>query len=177
MFQSYLFTVMLMMQVFLWFILTAGPFIGAQFPPPPTSALLGIEVGARPPAFCNVVEESRPFSDDQSKAVDVDENGWPKADGKMVVFDLRPTFAWNPPIDDPEKKIPQSLDGVWKLSFSGLTNVSIGDSLFSGTITNVMFDNTTNITTADINYPEGEGLMCLTSVTCSIHHLTPKEAE
>ena len=142
-------------------IATVAPFSGAQFPPPPTSAPVGVEVGARPPAFCDIVKESRPFTDEQGKAVDVDENGWPKADGKMVVFDLRPAFAWAPPIDDPEKKIPQNLDGVWKLSFSGNANVSIADGSFSGSITNVQFNNTTNITTADINYPKGEALMVL----------------
>ena len=100
-----------------------------------------------------LLELSRPFIDEQGKVVDVDESGWPKADGKMVVFDLRPVFAWAPPIDDPLKKIPQSLDGVWKLNFSGIANVSIADGSFSGSITNIQFDNTTNITTADINYP------------------------
>lgn len=45
----------------LCFILTTGPFIKAQFPHIPTSALLGVEVGARPPAFCDVVKESRPL--------------------------------------------------------------------------------------------------------------------
>lgn len=138
------------------------PFNWAQFPPPPTSATLGVEVGARPPAFCDVMKESRPFSDEQGKAVAVDENGWPKADGKLVVFDLRPAFAWAPPIDDPEKKIPENLDGIWKLSFSGLANVSIADGSFSGSISNIKFDNTTNVTTADINYPKSEALMVLT---------------
>ena len=136
-------------------------FTNAQFPPPPTSAPLGVEVGARPPPFCDVVKESRPFSDEQGENVDVDESGWPKADGKLVVFDLRPAFAWAPPIDDPDKKIPQNLDGIWKLSFFGLANVSIADSSFSGTITNIEFDNSTNVTTADINYPKGEALMVL----------------
>ena len=133
----------------------------AQFPPPPTSAAVGVEAGGRPPPFCDVVKHSNPFKDEQGEVVDVDESGWPKADGKLVVFDLRPTFAWAPPIDDPEKKIPQNLDGVWKLSFSGIANVSIADGSFSGLITSIQFDNTTNITTADINYPKGEALMVL----------------
>lgn len=88
----------------------------AQFPPPPTSPALEVEVGGRPSTFCDVIKGSNPFKDEQGEAVDVDESGWPKADGKMVVFDLRPTFAWSPPINNPEKKIPQNLDGVWKLS-------------------------------------------------------------
>ena len=133
----------------------------AQFPPPPTSAAVGVEVGGRPPPFCDVMKTSNPFKDEQGNVVDVDESGWPKADGKITVFDLRPTFAWAPPIDDPEKKIPQNLDGVWKLNFSGIANVSIADGSFSGSITNVQFDNTTNVTTADINYPKGEALMVL----------------
>ena len=44
----------------------------------------------------------------------MDDNGWPKADGKLVVFDLRPAFAWKPPVDDPEKRSLTNLDGVWK---------------------------------------------------------------
>ena len=88
-------------------------------------AALGVEVGRRPSPFCDVLKDSVPFKDEQGEAVGVDENEWPKADGKMVVFDLRPAFAWAPPIDDPEKKLPQNLDGIWKLSFSGIANVSI----------------------------------------------------
>ena len=65
----------------------------AQFPPPPTSAAVGVEVGGRPTPFCDVIKSSNPFEDEQGEVVDVDESGWPKADGKMVVFDLRPTFA------------------------------------------------------------------------------------
>ena len=137
------------------------PFDKAQFPPPPTSAPLGVEVDARPPAFCDVVKESRPFSDAQGKSVPVDASGWPKGDGKLVVFDLRPAFAWAPPIDDPDKVIPKNLDGIWKLSFSGLANVSIADGSFSGSITSIQFNNHTNLTTADINYPKGEALMVL----------------
>ena len=78
----------------------------SSFPPPPTLASLGVEVSARPPAFCDVVKESRPFTDSQGNEVEIDGNGWPTANGKLVVFDLRPAFAWAPPIDDPEKKIP-----------------------------------------------------------------------
>lgn len=133
----------------------------STFPPPPTSANLGVEVGARPPAFCDVVKESRPFIDDQGNAVKTDENGWPMGDGKLVVFDLRPAFAWAPPIDDPEKKIPQNLDGIWKLAFVGIANVSIADDSFKGNITNMQFDNTTNVSTLDINYPKDEALMSL----------------
>ena len=133
----------------------------AQFPPPPTSATVGVEVGGRPSPFCDVMKTSNPFKDEQGNVVAMDDSGWPKADGKIAVFDLRPVFAWAPPIDDPEKKIPQNLDGVWKLSFSGIANVSIADGSFSGSITNIQFDSTTNITTADINYPKGEALMVL----------------
>lgn len=133
----------------------------STFPPPPTSANLGVEVGARPPAFCDVVKESRPFIDDQGNAVKTDENGWPMGDGKLVVFDLRPAFAWAPPIDDPEKKIPKNLDGIWKLAFVGIANVSIADDSFKGSITNMQFDNTTNVSTLDINYPKDEALMSL----------------
>lgn len=137
------------------------PSTSLPFPPPPTTAALGVEVGGRPPVFCDVMKESRPFADNQGNQVKTDENGWPTEDGKVVVFDLRPAFAWAPPIDDPEKKIPQNLDGVWKLSFVGMANVSIADESFKGTITNVQFDNATNVTTADINYPKDEALMVL----------------
>ena len=131
------------------------------FPPPPKTASLGVEVGSRPPAFCDVVRESRPFIDANGKEVAFDDNGWPMADGKLVVFDLRPAFAWAPPIDDPEKRIPAHLAGTWKLSFSGIANVTIADSSFSGTITDMEFNNLTNKTTANIEYPKDEGLMVL----------------
>ena len=133
----------------------------SRFPPPPTSTSLGVECDARPPAFCDVIKESRPFANDQGKAVKTDASGWPMEDGKVVVFDLRPVFAWAPPIDDPEKRIPQNLDGVWKLSFVGKANVSIADKSFNGSITDMQFDSTTNITTADINFPKNEALMVL----------------
>ena len=132
------------------------------FPPPPKSATIGVEVGSRPPAFCDVVKESRPFIDATTgKEVPFDSNGWPMSDGKLVVFDLRPAFAWAPPIDDPEKRIPKYLDGTWKLSFNGSANVSIADNSFSGSIENVVFDNTTNMTTADIIYTKTDALMVL----------------
>lgn len=142
-------------------LLQVIPSSSIPFPPSPTSATLGVEVGGRPPVFCDVMKESRPFEDDQGNQTGTDENGWPTGDGKVVVFDLRPAFAWAPPMDDPEKRIPQNMDGVWKLSFVGLANVSIADKSFKGTITNMQFDNTTNITTADINYPKDEALMVL----------------
>ena len=71
----------------------------SSFPPPPTSASLGVEVSTRPPAFCDLMKESRPFIDSQGNEVETDENGWPTADGKLVVFDMRPLFAWAPPIE------------------------------------------------------------------------------
>lgn len=132
-----------------------------QLPPPPKSAPLGVEVGGRPPVFCDVVKESRPFTNDQGNNVPVDDSGWPMGDGKMVVFDLRPSFAWAPPIDDPEKRIPQNLAGTWKMQFVGLANVTIADKSFTGTIANMNFDNSTNTSTADIMYPKGEALMVL----------------
>ena len=49
----------------------------AQFPPLPTSAALGVEVGGRPSPFCDVVKDSVPPKDEQGEAVEVDENGWP----------------------------------------------------------------------------------------------------
>ena len=131
------------------------------FPPPPKTAVLGVEAGSRPSAFCDVMKESRPFVDTKDNKVPFYSNGWPKTDGKVVVFDLRPVFAWAPPIDDPEKRIPKHLDGTWKLSFVGVANVSIADSSFTGSITNVQFDNNTNITTADIKYSKTDALMVL----------------
>lgn len=133
----------------------------SQFPPPPSSASLGVEVGARPPAFCDVVKESRPFMDSSGRAVPTDPNGWPMNDGKLVVFDLRAAFTWAPPIDDPEKRIPAHLDGIWKLSFVGTATVTVADGSFSGTISNMKFNKMTNISTADIEYPKNEALMVL----------------
>jgi hypothetical protein len=132
------------------------------FPPPPKTAALGVEVGSRPPAFCDVMKESRPFTNPQGNNTPVDDHGWPMTDGQVVVFDLRPAFAWAPPIDDPEKKIPKYLNGIWKLSFVGISNVSIAQKSFAGSITNIKFDNTTNMTTADIQYPgKTDALMVL----------------
>lgn len=142
-------------------VAAAFPSASSSLPPPPTSATLGVEVSARPPAFCDVIKESRPFMDSQGNEVQADENGWPTADGKLVVFDMRPAFAWAPPIDDPEKRIPENLGGIWKLSFVGMANVSVADESFKGTITNMQFDNTTNMSTADINYTKDEALMVL----------------
>ena len=148
--------------VYLAFSVSLISAASSDFPPPPTSASLGVEVGSRPPAFCDVVKEARPFTDSKGTNVPTDSNGWPMADGKLVVFDLRPAFAWAPPIDDPEKRIPAHLsDAPWKLSFIGMANITSADSSFSGNIENMKFDNSTNTTTADITLPKGEALMVL----------------
>ena len=85
-------------------------------------------------------------------------------------------FAWDPPIDDPEKRIPAHLDGVWKLSFVGIASVTVADSSFTGTLTNKKFDNVTNISSADINYPRNEALMVFMFSNTSRSLQSPKNS-
>src|SRR5256885_7739306 len=72
---------------------------------------IGTEAGERSSAFIDLGKVHRPFQlIDGSAATPYDSNGWPMSDGFTVLMDLRPVYAWAPPIDDPQALQPD-VDG------------------------------------------------------------------
>lgn len=102
----------------------------------------------------------RPFQQfNGGGAAPVDDHGWPVSDGSTVLFDIRPTFAWAPPIDDPDQFQPD-WSGRYALSFQGNADFkATGSSGLS--IENVTYVAETNTTTADLIVPAGAGLVVL----------------
>eukprot|EP00730_Choanoeca_flexa_P017862 TRINITY_DN8644_c0_g1_i1.p1 TRINITY_DN8644_c0_g1~~TRINITY_DN8644_c0_g1_i1.p1 ORF type:complete len:620 (+),score=168.54 TRINITY_DN8644_c0_g1_i1:126-1985(+) len=54
----------------------------------------------------------------------IDSNGWPLVDMQVTVFDDRPTYAWAPPIDDPQTR-QADYSGLWMVKITGYADVSI----------------------------------------------------
>jgi len=59
-----------------------------------------------------------------NRTTELSEQGWPLRDCCIHVFDLRPTHAWAPPIDDPERR-QRDLSGNWTVRLVGNATVSI----------------------------------------------------
>src|SRR5689334_4094242 len=79
---------------------------------------IGLEgVGGRALEFVDAMKTSRAWeTPDGRRPARTDEHGWPLEDARTVVFDLRPTFAWAPPIDDPDR-YQIDVSGRYSLSF------------------------------------------------------------
>ncbi len=107
--------------------------------------------------FVDIIKDTRGFQrlekvDGKTVPTNTDTAGWPQEDFALTCFDLRnargngsdtsPAQDPNPPRLD--------LDGVYKASFRG-TAGSIRVK-FNGTIENVLYDSTQNLTTFDIVY-------------------------
>lgn len=106
----------------------------------------------RPPRIEELPNGQRRVAADDDD-IPIDESGWPKADVKGVIFDERPAFAWKPPEDDPQKKQPKE-SGVFKLSLTGNADVK-EDSGSPVKVSNVKYDEDSNMLTADVTLPVG----------------------
>ncbi|MDQ8197142.1 sugar-binding protein [Pelagicoccus enzymogenes] len=118
-----------------------------------TANIGGIGSGAMR-AYVDVVKTSNRWQLPDGTAIDwqadLDEKGWPNKDFQMIVFDWRLWGGWwNPPYDDPERK-QIDVSGVYKVSFKGQADLSsfAGDSYF--TVSNKVYDELSNTTTADL---------------------------
>ena len=129
------------------------------------AAKLGLELdgigdGSRCMPFVDLAKTLRPFTKLKSgDLAPVDANGWPTCDNQAVLFDIRPFPAWNPPIDDPDKFMPD-WSGTYKLSLKGQATLASGEG--DNQVLNQKFDSTTNTTTADVVVPKGSGVLIIT---------------
>lgn len=120
----------------------------------------GCNEGYRARVFVDLGRGFRPFQNPTTGArIPVDENGWPTADGQTVIFDVRPTFAWAPPIDDPDEFQPD-WSGEYALSFRGRATVTASGSP-GLVIQNLAYDADSDRTTGTIVVPKGAGLLTL----------------
>jgi hypothetical protein len=89
--------------------------------------------------------------------VAVDAKGWPKGDARTVLFDIRPTFAWAPPIDDPDAYQPD-WSGTYPFSLKGRAEVAVVEGP-GVKIEGVGYDEATNTTTGRIVVSRESGLL------------------
>ena len=112
---------------------------------------IGLEgIGGNALEFVDVLKTSRGFEKvNSTDPVNVDVNGWPTGDFKVVLFDKRPCCPWIGSVDDPHSKIPSDVTGTYRIIFKGKADISRG----SGTTLNLqnqVYDEPTNTTTADL---------------------------
>ena len=93
--------------------------------------------------------------------------GWPTMDAAICIFDLRPTGAWAPPMDDPDHREPD-LSGDWTLMIEGQAeSITLSDPTMKGvTVGSSTYDadsntQTTTVTLAKGTYPEVANLVVL----------------
>ena len=126
---------------------------------------IGIEVdgigdGSRARPFVDLAKTLRPWMKiGASGAASTDAAGWPTTDAATVLFDIRPAYAWAPPIDDPDKFQPD-WSGAYTFAFKGQATVgALEDNRIQ--ITGQKYDAPTNTTTAKIVVPKSAGLLIL----------------
>lgn len=120
---------------------------------------IGLEgIGGRGLEFVDAAKTLRPWEGLNGEEVPLDEHGWPLTDAKTVFFDLRPTFAWAPPIDDPDR-YQIDVSGTYKLSFKGRAVLSSAEDPQAFRVENQVYDEAADRTTADIVLPKGKALL------------------
>lgn len=116
---------------------------------------VGLEgIGGRALEFVDAAKTLRPFEAIGGGSVSTDSAGWPQSDARTVFFDLRPTYAWAPPADDPDN-FQIDISGTYTLSFTGRGDVRSSEA----TVSNLLYDAQRNTTTADLYLPAGRGLL------------------
>lgn len=123
---------------------------------------IGVELaGIGAQEFVDIAKTLRPWEAIGGGPAEVDEQGWPLTDASTVFFDMRPTFAWAPPIDDPTG-FHVDMSGAYKLSFTGHAVIAkeVNDpGADTFTVENQVYDPATNTTTADIIVKPGKSLL------------------
>ncbi len=120
------------------------------------SGKIGVNLGAF--EFVDAMKSSVGWSPITGSTIALDSNGWPMADVRAGVFDVRPFGAWAPPTDDPQK-VMTDVSGTYKLSFIGKATLSSYGDPF--TIQNQLYDAANNRTTADLLFAKGGGLLLI----------------
>ena len=129
------------------------------------SSRLGIELdgigdGDRARPFADIAKTLRPWSKIGSgDLASVDAAGWPTSDAATVLFDIRPAYAWAPPIDDPNAFQPD-WSGEYAFSFRGQATLTALENP-AIQIVNPRYDAAANLTTGKIVVPKGAGLLIL----------------
>ena len=122
---------------------------------------VGLEgLGGRGLEFVDAMKTSRRWEGVDGGEVKTDAHGWPLEDARCVVFDLRPAFAWAPPMDDPDA-YQIDVSGTYHLSFQGKADLSSGEDPDSFSIVGKRYDPAKNRTVADLVLPKGHALMIL----------------
>jgi hypothetical protein len=120
----------------------------------------GIGDGNRAKPFIDLAKTLRPWMKIGAQdAAPVDESGWPTTDAATVLFDIRPAYAWAPPMDDPDKFQPD-WSGTYNFSFKGRADVATVEDNRSQ-IVGLKYDSATNLSTGKIVVPKGAGLLIL----------------
>jgi len=113
---------------------------------------LGINLGSvHSDAYVDMIKGALPFdkgSPDSPLSVDeLDENGWPLRDFRLLLMDNRPVAEWADEIDDPDV-YRVDYSGTYKVSFSGQAEITNLGGPWS--IENYVFDSVMNRTTFDL---------------------------
>jgi hypothetical protein len=129
---------------------------------------IGLEgIGGRGMEFVDVMKTSRPWTRFDGAPASADERGWPKEDARIVVFDMRPTMAWAPPMDDPDA-YQIDVSGTYHLRFKGRAEVRPAPEVARDvTVSTSAFDANTGFSTADVTLAKGKALMVLDFVGTS----------
>jgi hypothetical protein len=133
----------------------------------------GIGAGMRSRAFVDVAKTLRPWAHvDDKKPAPTDERGWPTCDASTVLFDVRPAFAWAPPIDDPDAYQPD-WSGTYHLAFQGKADVATREE-HRCRVEGLAYDEAANTTTGRVVVPQGVGLLVLAFTNTQRDAASPK---
>ncbi|MFC1569448.1 T9SS type A sorting domain-containing protein [bacterium] len=131
--------------------------------------MIGVDLGSlmtRGGTFVDAAKTLREWDAVNGVELSKDDKGWPLTDAKTVFFDMRPTFAWTPPIDDPEA-YQVDVSGTYKLSFIGQAELSSAEGVID--IANQVYDENSNRSFADVTVPAGEGLLYMSFMNTRAH--------
>lgn len=133
--------------------------------PTPQAAKLGVDLdglgdGGRSRPFVRLDRTHRAWTQPDGRGdVPLDEMGWPRADASTVLFDIRPTFAWAPPMDDPEAYQPD-WGGRYPFSLKGRAEVAIAEGPGCA-VEHLRYDAAANTTTGEIVVPKPCGILAV----------------
>jgi hypothetical protein len=121
----------------------------------------GISDGSREKPFVDVAKTFRAWmpASGGKAPVPLDEHGWPRSDAATVLFDIRPAFAWAPPIDDPDAFQPD-WSGSYALRFHGQAKVEVTEDRRCR-VEGLTYSEANNTSTGRVIVPRGVGLLVL----------------
>ncbi|MEZ0326400.1 MAG: hypothetical protein ACAH95_10880 [Fimbriimonas sp.] len=123
---------------------------------------IGLEgIGGRGLEFVDVMKTSRPWMHADGSPAKMDTAGWPLEDARVVVFDMRPTMAWAPPMDDPDA-YQIDVSGSYKLSFTGKAQIKPAPEVQNDIkVDNLKYEAATNTSEGELTLAKGKALMIL----------------